>query len=73
MSRAEVALVYHIIPIIDKFNEILTTMILNENLHLITRHAARLASKVLDKYYTLTDESMVYRIAMGKCYKYTSI
>jgi hypothetical protein len=66
IQTAEASLVYHIIPMIDKFNEILTTMIVNTELHLALRHAAKMASMMLDKYYTLTDESEVYRTAMGK-------
>jgi hypothetical protein len=61
-----VPLVYHIIPIIDKLNQLFTNTIIKKTLHPIVCHAARLASAVLDKYYTLTDESEVYRIDMSK-------
>jgi hypothetical protein len=58
-------MVYQIIPIIDKFNVLFTDMIRNEKLHLSIRHAAQMGSRVLDKYYTLTDESEVYRTSMS--------
>jgi hypothetical protein len=36
------------------------------NTHPAIRHALTLAKKTLNRYYSLTDESEVYRIAMGK-------
>ena len=41
----------------------------NSDTHPAIRHALRLAKKTLNKYYSLTDEAEVYRIAMGKCLK----
>lgn len=61
-------MVYQVIPIIDKFNGLFTDMIWNDKLHLSVRHAAKMGSKVLDKYYTLTDESKVYRTCMRTFY-----
>lgn len=33
--------------------------------HKCVRHAALQASKIFDKYYSLTDESELYRVAMS--------
>jgi hypothetical protein len=70
VQTAEVALVYQIIPLIDRFNELFTNIVVEseKTYHPIVRHAARLASKTLDKYYTLTDEAEPYRIGMGKSF-----
>ena len=40
-------------------------MIDNEALHIAIRHAANTALTVLNKYYSRTDESEIYRIAMS--------
>ncbi|MGH7239005.1 MAG: hypothetical protein ACREHG_02955 [Candidatus Saccharimonadales bacterium] len=64
VSKAEVPLVYQIIPIIDRFNEIFTNLMTDDTVPLIIRHAAKLASAMLDKYYSLTDACKVYCISM---------
>jgi hypothetical protein len=64
--RAEVPFVYQIIPIIDCFNKLFTDAIVDQSLPAIIHHAAKLASSMLNKYYSLTDESEVYCIAMGE-------
>ena len=39
----------------------------NEDLPLVVRHAALQGFFMLNKYYSLTDESIVYRVAMSMC------
>jgi hypothetical protein len=52
----------------DAIDEILTTQSL-DNVHLdpAIRAALTLAKKTLNKYYNLTDDSEVFRIAMSPC------
>ena len=67
MSKAEVSLIYQVIPFIDMFTELFTSTIVNPKLHSSIRHAAKLALVVLNKYYSYTDQSEVYRISLSKC------
>jgi len=41
----------------------------NSDTHPAICYALLLAKKTLNKYYSLTDEAEVYRIAMGKSFK----
>ncbi|KAF8137922.1 hypothetical protein K438DRAFT_1622902, partial [Mycena galopus ATCC 62051] len=65
ISQAEVALVFEVIPLIDKFTIIFGQMIDNTSLHIAIRHAANTGLAVLNKYYSFTDDSEIYRIAMS--------
>lgn len=49
----------------DRLHEELKKLALNEMKHKTVRYAAMNASKILDKYYSLTDDSKVYRVAMS--------
>lgn len=52
----------------DHLNAHLTTITRDhENYTFCTRVACGLAQKTLNKYYSLTDASNAYCIAMGKC------
>ncbi|KAG0700690.1 hypothetical protein DFH29DRAFT_787158, partial [Suillus ampliporus] len=53
-----------IIPAIDHIDEILTSHESDESLNGSVRAALSLGKKTLDRYYSLTDSSEVYRIAM---------
>ncbi|KAJ7716708.1 ribonuclease H-like domain-containing protein, partial [Mycena metata] len=64
VSQAEVALVFEVIPLIDKFTSMFGEMIDNTSLHTAIRHAANTGLAVLNKYYSFTDDSEIYRIAM---------
>ncbi|KAF8181669.1 hypothetical protein K438DRAFT_1601351, partial [Mycena galopus ATCC 62051] len=61
----EVALVFEVIPLINKFTIIFGQMIDNTSLHIAIRHAANTGLAVLNKYYSFTDDSEIYRIAMS--------
>ncbi|KAJ7712319.1 hypothetical protein B0H16DRAFT_1342674, partial [Mycena metata] len=67
LSQAEVALVFEVIPLIDKFTSLFGQMIDNTSLHIAIRHAANTGLAVLNKYYSFTDDSEIYRIAMSMC------
>jgi len=74
ISKARVTLIHEVIPIIDKFDDLFTTMHLDASLHSTVRYAAKAALRVLRKYYAKTDECIYYRIAMSKsfaCYLLT--
>lgn len=64
MSKAEVALIYEVIPLIDRFTEKFEEMIMDESLHASLRHAAKTGLQVLNKYYSYTDHCDVYRISI---------
>ncbi|KAJ6547270.1 hypothetical protein B0H19DRAFT_953840, partial [Mycena capillaripes] len=65
ISQAEVALVFEVIPLINKFTTLFGQMIDNETLHISVCHAANTALTVLNKYYSYTDDSEIYCIAMS--------
>lgn len=56
-----------VIPAMDMIDQCLTNDSLNRKLSAPIRSAIGLAKKTLNKYYTKTDLSEVYRIAMGEC------
>ncbi|KAJ7260085.1 ribonuclease H-like domain-containing protein [Mycena rebaudengoi] len=70
ISQAEVAFVFEVIPLIDKFTTLFGQMIDDETLHISIRHAANTALTVLNKYYLYTDDSEIYRIAMSVWFSY---
>jgi hypothetical protein len=61
---AEVALIYEVIPLIDKFTEKFESMIIDDSLHASLRHAAKIALQLLNKYYSYTDDCDVYRLSI---------
>lgn len=52
---------------IDHIDEVLTNYSLDNKLVASVRVACELAKKTLNRYYKKTDDSEMYRIAMGKC------
>ncbi|KAH9010106.1 hypothetical protein EDB84DRAFT_1280083 [Lactarius hengduanensis] len=64
VSKAEVALIYEVIPLIDRFTEKFEQMIMNEALHASLRHAAKTSLQVLNKYYSYTDHCDIYRLSI---------
>ncbi|KAJ3966428.1 hypothetical protein EV361DRAFT_809106, partial [Lentinula raphanica] len=58
-----------VIPAMDAIDEVFATGIINdEDLSEPIRHALAIGKKTLNKYYSLTDDSELYRIAMGTPY-----
>jgi hypothetical protein len=58
--------VANVIPAMDRMHSDITAASNNEDYSPAIRAALKLGIKILDKYYSLTDNSEVYRIAMGK-------
>ena len=54
-----------VIPAMDHIDKTLTTNSLNLELEPSIRAALGIAKKTLNRYYNATDQSEVYRIAMG--------
>ena len=54
-----------VIPAMDHIDETLTSQSLNSDYEPAIHTALRLAKKVLNRYYSATDHSEVYRIVMG--------
>ena len=65
MSSSTRALVHEVIPYIDVLTSHLDDFADNLSLHPTVRAAAQRGREVLNKYYSRTDESIVYRIAMS--------
>ena len=58
------------IPAMDHIDEVLAGFEQNPNYDLAIQEAVCLARQTLNKYYSLTDSSEVYRIAMGELIQY---
>jgi hypothetical protein len=65
ISQAKVALVFEVIPLMDRFTTMFDEMIDNTSLHIAIHHAANTGLTVLNKYYSFTDDSEIYQIAMS--------
>jgi len=63
-SQDTVAMIAHVIPTMDRINTMLSSSS-TEPLSPSVKHALSFARKIMDKYYSKTDLSNVYRIAMG--------
>lgn len=55
-----------VIPAMDHIDEVLTNASIDQKYEPAIRAAASLAKKTLNRYYHLSDDSEVYRIAMSK-------
>ncbi|KAF8151169.1 hypothetical protein K438DRAFT_1623955, partial [Mycena galopus ATCC 62051] len=66
-SRAEVPLIYEVIPMLEDLEDQLTNMSIDASLPTVIRIASIAALIVVGKYYALTDDTEVYRIAMIMC------
>ena len=69
MSSNRIPLIHDVIPFIDIItNDLVADFIDNDDTDLVVRHAAYRGYLMLNKYYSLTDDSSVYRIAMSTYY-----
>ncbi|KAJ6545063.1 hypothetical protein DFH09DRAFT_1509464, partial [Mycena vulgaris] len=66
-SQAEVPLVYEVIPMLEALEDELTNMRNDAALPAVIRIAAIAALLVVGKYYALSDDTDVYRIAIIMC------
>ncbi|KJA12993.1 hypothetical protein HYPSUDRAFT_152090 [Hypholoma sublateritium FD-334 SS-4] len=65
ISARRIPLIQDVIPYIDIItNDLVSDFIDNNFVSLVVRHAAHRGYLMLNKYYSLTDDSSVYRIAM---------
>ncbi|OJT08548.1 hypothetical protein TRAPUB_554 [Trametes pubescens] len=64
ISHSSRGLVHEVIPFMDLLTEHVDEFIADDTLHPAVRGAAKRGRAILDKYYTLTDTTIVYRIAM---------
>jgi hypothetical protein len=67
ISQSRTPLVHEVIPIFDLISHILDGCVADGSLPSAVRVAAARGRTMLNKYYGLTDDSIVYRIAMRKC------
>jgi hypothetical protein len=63
-SQDAVATIAHVIPTMDQIDAMLSSSSTKPLLSSV-KHALSFARKIMDKYYSKTDLSNVYRIAMG--------
>ena len=68
MERMGHPLVHAVIPLIDNLTNKLTASAESSNLHVAVRAGALAGYKVLNKYYSKTDDSIVYRLAICVSY-----
>jgi len=66
ISTNKIPLIHEVIPHIDVITSTLDEFMDDASKHPAVRHAALRGLLMLNKYYTLTDESIVFRIAMSK-------
>ena len=66
ISTSNRALVHEVIPYMDALTEHLDKFSQDETLTPAVRMAAKRGRLLLDKYYGLTDETIIYRIAMSE-------
>lgn len=66
VSQSDVPLLHEVIPIIDILTAKLVDTISDFKLPTQIRFAAALGYEVINKYYSATDESIMYRCAMGE-------
>ncbi|KAG1719767.1 uncharacterized protein EDB91DRAFT_1231303 [Suillus paluster] len=66
-SQAEVPLVHEVIPMLERLEHMMVKVSRDTELSAIVRVAALAALQVIGKYYALTDDNEVYRIAIIMC------
>ena len=66
MSQSKTPLLHHVIPLFDIITRALDDHYNDLTLPPTVRMAALRGRTMLDKYYGLTDDSVVYRVAMRK-------
>ena len=64
ISSHSTPLLHHMIPLFDIITHKLDGFVDNESLHPCVHHAAACGCAMLNKYYRLSDDSIMYQIAM---------
>ena len=65
VSKSDTPLLHEVIPIIDLLTKSLTTAIESPDIVQPIRVTAVRGYTVINKYYSLTDDSIMYRVAMS--------
>ena len=73
VSKDNIPLVQQVIPIINYLHQCLEDFTDDPSKSMIVHHAAQNGVWVLDKYYSQTDESVMYHVAMGEAHPYHSM
>ena len=66
VSRSNIPLVHEVIPVIDIITGKLLEAMTNDDLPAQVRYGAALGYRLLNKYYSVTDESIMYRLGMSE-------
>ncbi|KAG2363135.1 hypothetical protein BDR07DRAFT_1283122, partial [Suillus spraguei] len=66
-SQSEVPLIYEVVPMLESLEHALDRVYNALTEPAVVHIAAKAALQVVGKYYALTDDNEVYRIAIGKC------
>lgn len=66
ISKTAKPLLHQVIPLIDKLTGHLEAIVANATLLMPVRAAAARGRVVLNTYYSKTDDSVMYRLAIGK-------
>ena len=66
ISSHSTPLLHHVIPLFDIITRKLDAFVDDEMLHPCVRVAAARGRRMLNKYYGLSDDSIMYRVAMRK-------
>jgi hypothetical protein len=64
ISQSEVPLLHEVVPIFDIITRTLDDYVDDQSKFPAVRAAARRGLVMLNKYYALTDDSIMYRVAM---------
>lgn len=67
ISQSNTPLLHEVIPLIDSLTGAMEDVVDSMTASDIIRLAAARGRQVLNKYYSKTDESIMYRLAMSKC------
>ncbi|KAF8587476.1 hypothetical protein K439DRAFT_1337946 [Ramaria rubella] len=70
MSSSGAILVHQVIPMLDQLTAALDLVVDDQSKHLSIHHGAKNALKVVDKYYSRTEDSHIYCVAMIMYPKY---
>ena len=67
ISQSATVLVHQVIPIIEHLTTELASAVADEDVHMSIHHGVQNATCVVNKYYALLDDSVMYWVAMSEC------
>jgi hypothetical protein len=73
ISQSKIPLIHEVIPIIDVITHVLDDFIADSTKFPIIHAATRRGLAMINKYYGLTDNSVIYRVAMCLSFYYATI